>query len=132
MLSIGIGNYSSNKGASFQLQPLYGSAIGAARFAEFVIDNFDDPLEIPLRTVRLLVSPAKDEEDLLPTAVSWLDASYENVDEALTGWGCDCHSDRRNIAILYVSGHGVVTTASNVQSFFLAGRGDLQIGPLPS
>ncbi|WP_370948826.1 caspase family protein [Amycolatopsis sp. cg5] len=99
-----------------QFEDVPGCATGAACFATFLESRFLDPAEIPLRTVRLLLSPTEDELPFLP-AGRWQDATAVNVRDALERWQEDCDSNHDNVAILYVAGHGVAGPAAGLFAF---------------
>jgi hypothetical protein len=92
------------------LASLPGAAMSAARFARWLDTEYRNP-EAPLHTVRVLASPV-DVEDVMirdelegaaPAAVR------TNVVAALGAWSEDCRSHPRNVALLYVAGHGCYT-----------------------
>ena len=87
-----------------------GTAVAAGRFATWLVEEFHHPKSIPLRTVRLLLSPMKSEQGSLPKDYLPEEANYDNVHAALEHWGDDCNSHSDNVAILYVGGHGAATT----------------------
>src|SRR5690242_697407 len=53
-----------------------GTALGAASFAKFLKLRFRDPADVPLQTIRLLLSPVADEE--LTLDGQWCDATRDN------------------------------------------------------
>ncbi|MEU4732153.1 caspase family protein [Streptomyces sp. NPDC023588] len=105
-----------------------GAALGAAQFAQFLADKFGHPAGIPVRTLRLLLLPTQEEEGHLPVASRmWNDASFDNVDAAIWGWYRDCDSHPDNVALMYISGHGIVLPHS-VPIVFL-GRANQEKNP---
>ncbi|MGX1886242.1 caspase family protein [Streptomyces sp. NPDC055287] len=90
-----------------------GAALGAAQFAKFLSDELKYPTAAPIRTVRLLLIPTDDEKDHLPVLPhEWEEANFDNVRDAISEWYRDCNSHPNNVAILYISGHGIVTARS--------------------
>lgn len=109
-LLIGVSKY---KGDAFKL--LRGSAPAATHFARFLLHDFHHPDGIPLRTLRLHLTPgdmtdADKAEYLLTEGKVCPPASYEAVDRALADWAADCDTHPDNIALLFVSGHGLATS----------------------
>ena len=121
-LVIGTSDYRSAKGEAKQIfGDLPGTSIAAARFATWLVKDFRDPKSIPLRTVRVLLSPMPSEAEGLPQGHAWgpdTQATQLNVLTALQRWRNACNSRSGNVAILYVGGHGTVTTDS-AQHVFL-------------
>ena len=110
-LVIGMSRYTSDDGkAPNGFVDIAGTAVAAGRFAAWLVEEFHHPKSIPLRTVRLLLSPMGSEKDSLPKNYVPEEANYQNVGAALEHWGHDCDSHSGNVAILYVGGHGVATT----------------------
>ena len=81
--------------------------------------QFAEPSGIPVGTVRLLLSPLSSEVGLVAASSRWQEADDESVAAAVQAWADDCDSDPRNVAVLYVGGHGVASTAM-VQYCFLS------------
>jgi hypothetical protein len=99
---LGVSRYG---GEDDEFASIPGTAASAARFATFLRDEFHDPEGVPLRTIRMLLSPV---EDNLPAwAKSAPEAAKADVEAALLAWLQDCDEIDDNIAVLYVSGHGV-------------------------
>lgn len=113
-LVIGMSRYTLAGGkAPNGFRDIAGTAVGAGRFATWLVEEFYHPKSIPLRTVRLLLSPMESEKGSLPKGYlpeEANEANYDNVRSALQHWGDDCNSHGDNIAVLYVGGHGMATT----------------------
>ena len=125
-LVIGVSRYEKRQRSGQQaIRPLLGAATGAAHFARFLITDFHDPSEVPVRTVRLLLSPEDGEDQLLPVQKNWQEATHDNVADADDAWENDCDSNPNNIAILYPAGHGIITP-TGYQFVFLSGAGRVQ------
>jgi hypothetical protein len=110
-LVIGIGNYPKGRAGQAFLD-LVGAAAGAANFATFLAEEFHDPGDRPVRTIRLLLSPTEAERADHPviSGARWHPALYDDIGYALDDWSSDCNDHPDNVGILYVGGHGVVTT----------------------
>lgn len=125
-LVIGISRYNELRRRRGRKYPdIAGTASGAAQFARFLTDGFTDPGGIPLRTVRLLLSPIEGQEKYLPSKDLWKEASYDAVGDALEDWANDCNTHHRNVAVLYVAGHGIVTPGG-AQWAFLSRAGAVE------
>lgn len=112
-LVIGMSRYTSDDGkAPNGFVDIAGTAVAAGQFATWLVEEFHHPKSIPLRTVRLLLSPMESEKGNLPKDYLAEEANYDNVGAALELWGRDCDSYSGNVAILYVGGHGAATTES--------------------
>ncbi|GHB10064.1 caspase family protein [Streptomyces chryseus] len=98
-----------------------GAAAGASHFAQLLDGGFHEPTGIPIRTVRLFLSPTQAELDRIevPRAL-WQEATYDNIKNALDSWYFDCDNNTDNVALMYVAGHGIVTTG-HVPFAFLGG-----------
>lgn len=111
-LVIGISKY---KGNAFKL--LRGSAPAATHFARFLLHDFKHPSDIPLRTLRMHLTPdemlteAQMAEYLLTEGKRCPPASSAALERALTDWAADCDAHSENVAILFVSGHGLATSS---------------------
>ena len=117
-LVIGTSDYRPRGKAAVVFDNLAGTAVAANKFAAWLVDGFHDPNLIPLRTVRVLLSPMPSEDAYLPQPdTSWDPATRENVRQALEDWADDCNSHHGNVAILYVGGHGTVTTDGAMHIF---------------
>ena len=119
-LVIGTSCYTAAKG---EAKPVFGdiagTAVAAGRFATWLTEEFHDPRSIPLRTVRLLLSPVNSERHYLPEGYIPEETTFDNVATALQRWRNDCNSYSGNVAILYLGGHGTVTTGG-AQHVFLS------------
>jgi hypothetical protein len=91
------------------LEQLAAAATSAVRVALWFRDHFDSP-GATRGSIRLLVSPALDELPL-PKGVTADPATYENVREAVVAWRRDLRTHSGNVAVLYVAGHGIQTSA---------------------
>jgi hypothetical protein len=94
---------------TFMLTQLSSPAAGAYRFAKWLRSEYRSP-SAPIASIRLLLSPSdaereadadlKNDPDIpLPTT--------ELVRKALLDWQKECSSSQANIAVLYLSGHGI-------------------------
>ena len=122
---VGTSDYSARGEAKPVFPNIAGTAVAAGRFATWLVDDFKDPLQTPLRTVRVLLSKMPSEDDFLPENRSWEPATDGNVALALERWKHDCNSDSGNVAILYAGGHGTVTT-DGAQHIFLSNANVLE------
>ena len=102
-----------------------GAAFGAAKFAKFLSEDYHDPLDHEILTVRLLLTPTDDDElsALKELGVTWLPATYDGVREALLEWYEDCDGFAENITILYAAGHGA-TDQNSFNHVFLKAEKD--------
>ena len=91
------------------LEQLAAAATSAVRVALWFRDHFDSP-GAARGSIRLLVPPALDELPL-PKGVTADPATYENVREAVVAWRRDLRTHSGNVAVLYVAGHGMQTSA---------------------
>lgn len=94
------------------LEQLTCAATSAAEFANWLLEAYPEGGEIPLRSVRLLLSPSDQEETAMQrfqTADSPR-ANQNNVEEALIAWADDMDWCAGNFAVMYVAGHGVNST----------------------
>ncbi|MFV8165255.1 hypothetical protein ACNQVK_24720 [Mycobacterium sp. 134] len=111
-LVIGVSEY---EGDRFKL--LRGAAPAATHFARFLLHDFHHPEEVPLQTVRLHLAPpanmteADQAEYLLTDGRPYQPASYQAVERALAAWAADCDAHPGNIAVLFVTGHGLATSS---------------------
>ena len=115
-LIVGTSEYPPRPGRRFPnqvtFQSIPGAAVGAARFADFLIHEFHDPTMVPLRTVRLLLTPTEKEAvQLRQLGARSMPATIDHVKQALEDWFLDCDQDPNNVALSYFAGHGIVTTA---------------------
>jgi hypothetical protein len=99
-----------------QFARLPGAARAAYRFASYLKNEFHDPEGRSLATLRLLLSPVEDEKNLNSEAKP---ATKLGVGDALQQWARDCDTHDHNLAILYVTGHGVALV-DEVSTLFLA------------
>lgn len=119
-LVIGVSAYdpppSSGVKRSF-FKSIAGAAAGAASFANWLINDFHHPGNLPVRTVRALLSPTEPvEKSALPLS-SWAQVSAGTLTSELNAWRNDCDLNAENVAVLYASGHGAAITASAVHVF---------------
>lgn len=106
-LVIGTASYPKSTLFGRKFHNLPGAAVGAARFARWLADRFRCPLGTPLLTVRVLLAPTKKERRSAELAdIAYQPATRRNVADALQQWYVDCDSNPRNIAVLYLAGHG--------------------------
>ncbi|MFG1628978.1 hypothetical protein [Kribbella sp. NPDC049227] len=124
-LVIGVSRYERHPDSDRCWEELMGAAAGAANFARFLVTNFRDPDQARLRTVRVLLAPAEGEEKHIQVSGPWQPADYDSVGDAIDAWVKDADSHYGNLAVMYVSGHGVITK-TGAQWAFLgeAGRVD--------
>jgi Caspase domain len=113
-LVIGVSQYQKPRSLQTQpLPPLHGPALAASRFAKYLINEFRDPEQRTLGTLRLLVSPLRKERADLRKERPELRlhspaATTRAVGRALQDWADDCDRNRQNLAIFYIAGHGLV------------------------
>ena len=123
-LVIGISSYAKPRvGRPQRFKSLTGTASGAGRFASYLTEDFHHPDQVPLRTVRLLLSPVPGQQPYLPPEATWQEAGSDAVREAVERWMEDCDADDGNVALLYVAGHGVLTTGG-AHWLFLSAAGN--------
>lgn len=96
--------------ATFDLSPVDCGASAAFQFATWLRDSYNRP-SAPLGTVRLLISPSTLERThlALDAASKQSDvppARAADVQVAIDDWADAC-ADPKNVAILYVAGHGI-------------------------
>ncbi len=95
------------------LEQLTGAARSAAMFARWLSSPGFRMPERPLKSLRVLLSPAKDEvipqqiADLLPPEHA---ATVAAVKKDLLDFRAACDADVDNVAVVYVAGHGVQLT----------------------
>ena len=99
-------------GISFGMEQLSAAAKSASEFAAWLLNEYQCD-HAPLRSLRVLLSPADGEEinsdiaQLLPANSS---VTTNNVKDALGEFRHACDASVDNIAIVYVAGHGVQIT----------------------
>jgi len=98
-------------------QSIPGAAAGAAGFANWLIKDFHHPGKLPVRTVRVLLSPTEPEEESILPLRSWAQVSEGILKSELKAWRDDCNRNSENVAVLYASGHGAAITASAAHVF---------------
>ncbi|MGO9194007.1 MAG: caspase family protein [Streptosporangiaceae bacterium] len=104
-----------------ELDDIPGAAFGAAKFAKFLSEEYHDPLGCEILTVRLLLTPTRDELPALKElGVKWQPATYNKVRTALLEWYEDCDGSAENITILYAAGHGATDQHSFTRVFLKA------------
>lgn len=85
-------------------------AASALAFARWLEKEYNNP-EVPIGSVRLLVSPSQEEKDTHPELANpeatVLNSNKANVQAALISWRKDCEKNRDNVAVFYAAGHGV-------------------------
>lgn len=117
VLVIGVSQYAAKtRSGRTNFGDIEGTAVGAARFAEFMSKKFHDPGGLSVQTIRLLLSPTPHETPM-PDRDTWVEASSENVRTALNSWYEDCNRHPGNIAVFYIGGHGLVTTEAASEVF---------------
>jgi hypothetical protein len=96
-------------GTEFELEQLSAAARSASEFAGWLLEHYHNP-GAPLRSVRVLLSPAAGEQ-LAPAIAARLTdvrpALLPDVEEAMQEFTDACDTHRDNVAIVYVAGHGV-------------------------
>lgn len=112
-LIIGVGSYpnlSTPPNDTLGMRHLDGPARTALRLAEFLtsFDGTKGKLAVPLRSLRVLISPSPNEvvrnlklPDGLPRA------SDNSIREAARRWRNDAASSVENVALFYFAGHGI-------------------------
>ena len=99
-------------GEAFQIGQLSSAARSASEFAAWLVDEYHNS-DRPLKSLRIALSPSPGEiihpdiQDLLPPDHA---ATRSNVEADLAGFRDACDSDTRNIAFVYIAGHGVQLT----------------------
>jgi hypothetical protein len=95
-----------DKGPSIASLPeLNCAATAALKFAQWLRDRYRSTA--PIGTVQLLVSPSQFEAQTSPELAVLQKSNRQNVDAAIQEWKRRCREDERNIAILYMAGHGI-------------------------
>lgn len=108
-LVIGTSKYDHLPTKTLKLGQLDCAASAAYEFARWLKHSYRNDLA-PLASIRGLAAPS----DLERTAyrgndvLLWPQSTGDQVQEALERWQDDCFDYPRNVAILYVSGHGIV------------------------
>src|ERR1043166_2134695 len=115
-LVIGTSFYEHVDGQIFKKLNLKGldcAASSAFRFASWLKDSYRSA-EAPLGSIRLLASPSELERGVLNAnhKASLFPSTAENVEEAFATRQIDCQQQEGNVALLYVSGHGVLESRS--------------------
>lgn len=131
-LVIGVGQYAARRNPLKKRwfdEVLRGTAPAAAHFARFLRTDFRDPARIPLRTIRLLMTPAAgqeaDEQYLPVGGLPCQAADRDTVVDALEDWSEDSDNHPDNVGVLYIAGHGVFTANEGQWAFLTqAGRVD--------
>lgn len=101
---------------NMSLAPLRTPATGAFRFAKWLRDRYG-PSGAELATISLLLSASEDElqdPEVHDAAARSSLSTKSEVDAALARWKEACRGERNGVAILYVSGHGVAFSKTNV------------------
>ena len=91
------------------LGQLAAAATSAVRVALWFRDRFESP-GAARGSIRLLVSPGPDEVPL-PEGVTADRATAGNVRREVAAWRRDLRTHADNVAVLYVAGHGLQTSA---------------------
>jgi hypothetical protein len=130
-LVIGTSFYEHVDGQIFKKLNLKGldcAASSAFRFASWLKDSYRSA-EAPLGSIRLLASPSELERGVLNAnhKVSLFPSTAENVEEALATWQIDCQQQEGNVALLYVSGHGVLESPDQVYVLLQDAFGQLNL-----
>lgn len=93
---------------TFGLTKVKSCAIGAYQFANWLQKEYNCPTA-PLKSIRLLAAPSELEVQNAPALKDVEISNTANVRKALLSWWKQCASHPNNVAILYVSGHGLQT-----------------------
>lgn len=91
---------------TFLLPQVQSPAVGAYLFAKWLQEDYYCPTA-PLNSLELLASPSDEEKDFYPDLSNAVLSNTQNVRKALISWWKRCNSHTDNVAILYLSGHGV-------------------------
>jgi len=106
------GSDPTQQGESFQLDQLTTAARSASEFAGWLLNEYHNVMA-PLKSLRVLLSPSPGEmlnstiQSLLPVEYS---ATRARVEQDLAEFRDACDSDPKNVAFVYVAGHGVQMT----------------------
>ncbi len=92
--------------ATWGLRSIGATAISAAKIADYLKSATD--LARPLKTLRVLLSPTKEELALLPQwAAEAAIPTQQEMKKAIWDWHEDCRDSRDSVAFFAFSGHGV-------------------------
>lgn len=92
--------------ATWGLRSIGATAISAAYIADYLISATD--LARPLKTLRVLLSPTKQELALLPAwAAQAATPTQQEMKKAIWDWHEDCRDSRDSVAFFSFSGHGL-------------------------
>ena len=97
------------------LKTLDCAASAGYRFSSWLKTSYRSATA-PLGSIRFLASPSEAEMGIadLVNISQTPHATAENVEEALHDWEDDCQNGNGNVALLYVSGHGVLESPDQV------------------
>jgi len=106
------GDAESQLGRQWGMQQLSCGASSAAEFANWLATEYDaNNRQTPLESLRVLLSPSRDENVPPLHRGSYQPATRANVEEALAGFVDDCERSTDNVAFVYIAGHGVQLTS---------------------
>lgn len=93
---------------NYGMEQLSGTALAAYKIYEWVRDN-EPRFPVPIKTIRLLLSPAEDELDVNEgLATIGVDrCTLDNFIREAAEWRDDASTHRDNITLFYFAGHGV-------------------------
>jgi hypothetical protein len=93
--------------ATWNLKSLGSPAISAALVCEWIEKQHNTKgLALPLKTLRVLISPTRQEIAALSVWPKADKPDYDNVNEAVRSWHTDCQDSKSSVAFFYYSGHG--------------------------
>jgi hypothetical protein len=115
VLVIGTSRYDYLPKGRLKLGQLDCAASAAYRFAKWLKRSYRND-SAQLGSIRGLVSPSDSERALFDgdDVLLWPESSGDNVQDALEHWEKECHTGARNVAILYVCGHGIVESPDHL------------------
>jgi len=123
VLIVGVSHYrhakdgaeESDEGLDSGIGQLNGCAMSAAKFAEWILNEHHIP-GLPLKSLRVLLSPAEGEEisqavkKILPEDYA---ATLKNIKTAYKAFLKESRRDREGMLIVYMCGHGVQIKKDN-------------------
>jgi hypothetical protein len=118
------GHAPSDLGRQWGMEQLTCAATSAAEVANWLAADYDvNNRQTPLRSLRVLLSPARGEKVPALRGASAMRATRANVQEALRAFVDDCDRNVDNVAFVYIAGHGVQLTKHDA-IVLLADAGD--------
>jgi hypothetical protein len=106
------GGAETNKGELFGMEQLTAAARSASDFAAWLLNEYTNN-RVPLRSLRVLLSPGKDEQihaDIAAKLAGDFSSTIDNVKKEVIAFRNACNKFKENLAIVYIAGHGVQLT----------------------